>query len=204
MYVSLHSPASAAAYASCRVTLPWARSALRLMAFAAFSGSATGRAFTCAALGAEILIEAGGTHYSRRRPLPRYRNERRRRVPLETRSPRTGVYCRRRAGGTRKAELMTALPRAMPLETCIRRDGSVPLSPQPDMARRRDPRECAYRRRYARSRSTQPVRVALCDRPMDVETACTKSTQPPSEPLWAVPQTENGGAQLRRFLKRII
>ena len=35
MYVSLHTPASAAAYASCRGTLPWARSALRLMAFAA-------------------------------------------------------------------------------------------------------------------------------------------------------------------------
>ena len=165
-----------------RTSLPWARSALRLMAFAAFSGSATGRAYACAALGAEILIEAGGTHYSRRRLLPRYRNERRRRVPLETRSPRTGVYCRRRAGGTRKAEQMTALPRAMPLETCIRRDGSVPLSPQSDMARRRDPRGCAYRRRYARSRSMQP----------------------PSKPLWAVPQTENGGAQLRRFLKRII
>ena len=32
-----------------RTSLPWARSALRLMAFAAFSGSAIGRAYTCAA-----------------------------------------------------------------------------------------------------------------------------------------------------------
>ena len=49
MYVSLHSPRALFACARQRPTLPWTRSALRLMAFAAFSGSAIGRAYACAA-----------------------------------------------------------------------------------------------------------------------------------------------------------